>query len=243
MLVYKDMGLVSQVFDEAILESLVGHLAVGHCRYSTTGASVWANAQPTFRSTGAGGLALAHNGNLTNSADLVELAAKRAADADLAESPGDRSSTNDTGLITRLLATYPDRPLLDAAQAVCAELRGAFSLVFMDEDTLYAARDPQGIRPLVIGRLGAGWWWPARTPRWTSWVRSSFARWSRARWSRWTATAYAAAGSRPPSPKGCLFEFVYLSAPTPGSPVVRCTRPGSRSVAGWRATSPSRPTW
>ncbi len=213
VLVYKDMGLVSQVFDEAILESLVGHLAVGHCRYSTTGASVWANAQPTFRSTGAGGLALAHNGNLTNSADLVELAAKRAADADLAESPGDRSSTNDTGLITRLLATYPDRPLLEAAQAVCAELRGAFSLVFMDEDTLYAARDPQGIRPLVIGRLGAGWVVASENAA-LDIVGAQFVR----EVEPGEVVALDGDGVRSrrfaaAEPKGCLFEFVYLSRP------------------------------
>ena len=74
-MVFKDMGLVSQVFNEATLEPLGGgHLAIGHCRYSTTGASVWENAQPTFRSTATGGLALGHNGNLTNTLELRELA-------------------------------------------------------------------------------------------------------------------------------------------------------------------------
>ena len=69
--VYKDMGLVSQVFDETTLNTLTGHIAVGHCRYSTTGASHWANAQPTLGATAAGTVALAHNGNLTNSAELL----------------------------------------------------------------------------------------------------------------------------------------------------------------------------
>jgi amidophosphoribosyltransferase len=73
MVVYKDMGLVSQVFTESILETLEGHLAVGHCRYSTTGASKWENAQPTFRTTSQGHLALAHNGNLVNTAELAQM--------------------------------------------------------------------------------------------------------------------------------------------------------------------------
>ncbi|WP_430540428.1 class II glutamine amidotransferase, partial [Mycolicibacterium poriferae] len=75
--VFKDLGLVSQVFDEQTLSSLRGHLAVGHCRYSTTGATTWENAQPTFRTTAAGsGLALGHNGNLVNTAELREDVAK-----------------------------------------------------------------------------------------------------------------------------------------------------------------------
>ena len=71
ILVYKDMGLVSQVFDETTLESFQGHLAIGHARYSTTGASTWQNAQPTFRPTADGSIALGHNGNLINTHDLA----------------------------------------------------------------------------------------------------------------------------------------------------------------------------
>ena len=176
ILVYKDMGLVAQVFDESHLSSLRGHLAIGHTRYSTTGSSVWENAQPTFRSTAAGSVALGHNGNLTNTGDLLELVEKRAAES--GELPYDGAapsqdetrrwregvrghaamhSTTDTEIITALLASYPDRSLEQAALEVLPQLRGAFSLVFMDEETLYAARDPQGIRPLVLGRLERGW--------------------------------------------------------------------------------------
>ena len=75
IVVYKDMGLVAQVFDERVLSSLHGHIAVGHCRYSTSGSSVWENAQPTFRPTPAGGVALGHNGNLINTLELAALAA------------------------------------------------------------------------------------------------------------------------------------------------------------------------
>ena len=76
--VYKDMGLVSQVFNEATLESLHGHIAIGHARYSTTGASIWENAQPTFRATATGHLALGHNGNLTNTHELARRVRERA---------------------------------------------------------------------------------------------------------------------------------------------------------------------
>ena len=76
IVVYKEMGLVSQVFTENELATLTGDLAIGHCRYSTTGSSTWANAQPTLRATNHGTLALAHNGNLTNTGDLAELLAK-----------------------------------------------------------------------------------------------------------------------------------------------------------------------
>ena len=154
-----DMGLVSQVFNEAALESLRGaHLAIGHCRYSTTGGSVWKNAQPTFRSTATGGIALGHNGNLTNTLELRDWLAERD-DASESLVPGSllNDATTDTSLVTALLATFPGETIEQAALQVLPRLRGAFCLVFMDEETLYAARDPQGIRPLVLGRLERGW--------------------------------------------------------------------------------------
>ncbi|MDT4906390.1 MAG: amidophosphoribosyltransferase, partial [Pseudonocardiales bacterium] len=151
LLVYKDLGLVSQVFDEATLATLQGHIAVGHTRYSTTGSSTWENAQPSFRTTAAGtGIALGHNGNLVNTAEL----------ADEAYAAGIRSgmgATTDSELLTALLAARPDVSVEQAAIEVLPKLRGAFSLVFMDEHTLYAARDAQGVRPLVLGRLERGW--------------------------------------------------------------------------------------
>ena len=153
ILVYKDMGLVSQVFHESHLSSLCGHLAVGHTRYSTSGASVWENAQPTLGATATGTVALGHNGNLTNTDDLIALLERRRHPAGELR----RGNTTDTALITALLAGYPDRTLEATALEVLPLLRGAFSLVFMDETTLYAARDPQGIRPLVLGRLERGW--------------------------------------------------------------------------------------
>src|SRR5512147_2302555 len=151
ILVYKDMGLVSQVFDESSLSSLKGSIAVGHCRYSTTGGSTWENAQPTLGATADGTVALAHNGNLINSRELRDLVSERYGE----EAGGElaRGNTTDTALVTALLAGDPDHTLEATALEVLPELRGAFSLVFMDEGTLYGARDARGIRPLVLGRL------------------------------------------------------------------------------------------
>ncbi|RYJ00997.1 MAG: amidophosphoribosyltransferase, partial [Actinomycetales bacterium] len=134
ILVYKDMGLVSQVFDESTLDSLKGEIAIGHARYSTTGSSVWQNAQPTFRPTASGSVALGHNGNLTNTAELVELLDQRTA----GESRQHETATSDTAAMASLLASYRDRSVEEAALEVLPKVRGAFSLVFMDEHTLYA---------------------------------------------------------------------------------------------------------
>ena len=122
ILVYKDMGLVSQVFDESTLSSLVGHIAIGHCRYSTTGSSTWKNAQPTFRASHGGSIALGHNGNLINTHELkqmVEALPKEQDELDLHLRQAEESSTNDTGLVTALLAHHPDT----THRAACA--RGA----------------------------------------------------------------------------------------------------------------------
>ncbi|MDX6320207.1 MAG: amidophosphoribosyltransferase, partial [Propionibacteriaceae bacterium] len=214
IMVFKDMGLVSQVFDESTLNSLRGHLAIGHTRYSTTGASVWKNAQPTFRPTASGGLALAHNGNLTNTVELESWLGERDQPGD-SLTPGALSSeaTNDTSLITALMSTYPGLTMEQAAAEVLPHLKGAFSLVFMDEDTLYAARDPQGIRPLVLGRLERGWVVASETAA-LDIVGASFIR----EVEPGELIAIDASGLRTrhfakPEPKGCLFEFVYLARP------------------------------
>jgi amidophosphoribosyltransferase len=214
ILVYKDMGLVSQVFDESTLNSLRGHLAVGHARYSTTGASSWENAQPTLRATATGSVALAHNGNLTNTRDMADRVAERALESGELDLPRSRDlTTTDTGVMTSLLASYPDRSLESAAVEVLRDLRGAFSVVFMDQGTLYAARDPQGIRPLVLGRLERGWVVASETAALdivgASYVRSI---------EPGELVAIDEHGLRSQrfaeaAPKGCLFEFVYLARP------------------------------
>src|SRR5262245_31564074 len=152
IVVFKDLGLVSQVFDEQVLVSLQGHIAVGHCRYSTTGSTAWENAQPTFRTTATGsGLSLGHNGNLTKRAVLRDRAKKLG----IAMNNG---ATSDSDLLTGLLAAAAaDQGIEQAAMELLPEVQGAYCLVFADETTLYAARDPHGVRPLVLGRLERGW--------------------------------------------------------------------------------------
>jgi len=206
------MGLVSQVFDEATLESLKGEIAIGHARYSTTGSSVWHNAQPTFRPTAAGSVALGHNGNLTNTAELADLLAARDAEAGRGAAKGE-TATSDTAVMASLLASYPDRSVEEAALEVLPQLRGAFSLVFMDEGTLYAARDPQGIRPLVLGRLERGWVVASETAA-LDIVGASFIR----EIQPGEFVAIDENGLRTErfakaEPKGCIFEYVYLARP------------------------------
>jgi amidophosphoribosyltransferase len=210
--VYKNLGLVAQVFDESILNSLPGHLAVGHTRYSTTGACTWENAQPSYRETAAGAdLALGHNGNLTNTARL-------AAQVLAAGSGGLRSApaaSTDSDLITALIAARatPDLPLEEAALTVLAELEGAFSLVFADEATLYAARDRHGVRPLVIGRLARGFVVASETAA-LDIVGAAYVR--EVEPGELIAVDSAGLRSRQfaaPARAGCLFEYVYLARP------------------------------
>ena len=211
ILVNKDMGLVSQVFDERALASLTGYLAVGHCRYSTTGGSTWENAQPTLGDTAGGTVALGHNGNLINSVELRELVAERYPDLDRGELA--RGNTTDTALITALLAGDPDRTLEATALEVLPHLRGAFCLVFMDEETLYAARDPHGIHPLVLGRLDRGWVVASETAA-LDIVGASLVR----EIEPGELLVIDADGPRsrrfaPATPTGCIFEYVYLARP------------------------------
>ncbi len=217
ILVYKDMGLVSQVFDERSLASLRGHVAVGHCRYSTTGGSTWENAQPTLGGHDRSTVALAHNGNLTNSAELRELVdVATATDGTWRGTQrGElgRGNTTDTALVTALLAADPDRSLEAAALDVLPRLQGAFCFVFMDETTLYAARDPHGIRPLVLGRLERGWVVASETAA-LDIVGASMIR----EVEPGELIAIDEDGLRSQrfaeaTPKGCVFEYVYLARP------------------------------
>ena len=145
--VLRDMGLVTQVFDEQKLRGLQGELALGHTRYSTTGSTQWENAQPLLHHGRARTVALGHNGNLTNAAALRE---------ELAADGVPLSSTSDSEVIAALLAGV-DGPLEDAAAAAMRRLEGAFSVVALSEGKLLAFRDPHGFRPLSIGRLGDDW--------------------------------------------------------------------------------------
>jgi amidophosphoribosyltransferase len=145
LLVYKELGLVSQVFNEATLTTLQGDLGIGHNRYSTTGSTTWENAQPAFKTDGIRSLALGHNGNLVNTLELAERAGRAG------------GATTDSDLVATLLARFGDGDLEAAALDVLPTLEGAFSFVMMNERSVFAARDPFGLRPLSIGRLTNGY--------------------------------------------------------------------------------------
>jgi amidophosphoribosyltransferase len=152
LLVYKELGLVSQVFNEATLATLQGDLGIGHTRYSTTGSTTWENAQPAFKTDGTHSIALGHNGNLVNTADLAERAGRQ------------HGATSDTDLVATILSSAMNGGgLEEAAIKVLPELSGAFCFVMMDERTVFAARDPHGFRPLAIGKLPNGFCFASET--------------------------------------------------------------------------------
>jgi amidophosphoribosyltransferase len=209
------MGLVSQVFDESTLESLKGHIAVGHSRYSTTGASTWHNAQPTFHPTLDGSIALAHNGNLINTAELARMV------EDLGELEGElelqvklpTETTNDTGIVTSLLAHHAGQTVEARALELLPLVRGAFSFVWMNEHTLYAARDPQGIRPLVLGRLDRGWVVASEDSALATVGASVVREVEPGELLVINQDGLRSHRFAPAEPKGCVFEYVYLARP------------------------------
>jgi amidophosphoribosyltransferase len=216
VMVVKDMGLVTNVFNEYKLAGLEGHVAIGHTRYSTTGTSTWHNAQPVYRVTSRHPerprpveFALGHNGNLTNTALLASEAGML---------PGTVSSDSDVigELLVRHLDARPGHDLVDALNQVLPALAGAFSLVLMDRDRLIAVRDPHGYRPLCLGKLDSGWVVASETPA-LDIVGAHFVREidpgemlvidddGTSSQYPWPATAI--------EPRLCLFEFVYLARP------------------------------
>lgn len=201
ILVYRDLGLVSQVFNEGTLGTLQGTLGIGHTRYSTTGSTTWDNAQPSFKTDGERGLALGHNGNLVNTGDLAERVGRRSA------------ATTDSDLVATLLSREIGDGLEEAALRVLPGLRGAFSFVLMDERTVFGARDPYGLRPLAIGRLADGGFVLASETAALDIVGASYVREVEPgelvmiddRGLR------SARFAESPRPALCLFEFVYLA--------------------------------
>ncbi|QXC63555.1 amidophosphoribosyltransferase [Aquihabitans sp. G128] len=219
--VVKDMGLVSHVFDERTLAPLTGHLAIGHTRYSTTGSSTWRNAQPVYRGVGETQFALGHNGNLVNTAELAEEAGML---------PGTVASDSD--LVAELVAheleradqhdeVDPDAAVgasLDAAVAkVLPRLQGAFSLTIMDEHRVIGVRDPNGFRPLCLGRLDDGGWVLASESPALDVVGAHFVREvDPGEMVIIDETGVRSVMPFPPErldPKLCVFEFVYFARP------------------------------
>jgi len=140
----RDLGLVSQVFDEPKLQALGGQSAIGHVRYSTTGSSAWENSQPIHRSDRRE-LALAHNGNLINALELH---------LGLRDRGVRFSSTSDSEIIAALLSMHEAEEIEDVVEDVLPQLEGAFSTVILTTDKVVAFRDPAGLRPLAIGQIG-----------------------------------------------------------------------------------------
>jgi amidophosphoribosyltransferase len=145
--VVRELGLVASVFDEHTLLSLTGERAIGHVRYSTTGANKWDNAQPVARAHDRGLVALGHNGNLTNTDALRD---------ELAAGAVELSATTDSELIAAVLSAE-EGTLAEAAKRAMRRLVGAYSVVVTTETETVAFRDPHGVRPLALGRIGDGW--------------------------------------------------------------------------------------
>ena len=211
--VQKDMGLVAHVFDDIKLATLKGHLGIGHTRYSTTGSSTWRNAQPVFRATAEAEFALGHNGNLVNTEALA---------TEQGMLPG--TVTSDTDLVAEMLATEiavagprsDERELEHALMKVLPRLEGAFSFVLMDEGHVIGVRDPNGFRPLCIGKLDHGWVLASETPA-LDVVGAHFVReLEPGEMVVIDATGYRSVRpfeSNRIDPKLCLFEFVYFARP------------------------------
>ncbi len=210
--VVKDNGLVSHVFAETTLRALAGSLVIGHTRYSTSGSANWTAAQPVFRSAGASGFALAHNGNLTNTTAL-------------AEGVGIEYTTmlSDSDLVAELLAREVNvgAALDEALGVVLAKVEGAFSMVILEANQVHAVRDPYGFRPLCLGRLGTadapeGWIVASESPA-LDVVGATFVR-EIAPGEMVTITQDGVTSQQLLEPavgkqKLCIFEFVYFARP------------------------------
>lgn len=210
--VVKDNGLVSHVFAETTLRALAGSLVIGHTRYSTSGSANWTAAQPVFRSAGASGFALAHNGNLTNTTAL-------------AEGVGIEYTTmlSDSDLVAELLAREVNvgASLDDALGVVLAKVEGAFSMVILEANQVHAVRDPYGFRPLCLGRLGTpdapeGWIVASESPA-LDVVGATFVR-EISPGEMVTITKDGVTSQQLLEPaigkqKLCIFEFVYFARP------------------------------
>ena len=206
--IVRDMGLVSNVFDDRALAALPGRAAIGHVRYSTTGSSTWRNAQPVYRDVDRHQFALAHNGNVTNTEALAD---------DAGMLPG--IVTSDSDLMAELLAqrmTVTGADVVEALRAVLPMLEGAYSLALIDDERIIGARDPDGFRPLCLGRLPSGWVLASETPA-LDIVGAEFVR----ELEPGEIVVIDADGPRSIGPFPderirphlCLFEFVYFARP------------------------------
>ena len=247
--VSKDMGLVTQVFDERRLAPLEGHLAIGHVRYSTTGSSSWRNAQPVYRSVGDAGFALGHNGNLTNTSSSPSASACCPACC-----PGDSAldSTTDSALVAELIAArvrhqgaFRRRDLeLALLAGAAAASTGGFSFVMMDEAHLIGVRDPHGFWPLVLGRVESGWVLASETAA-LDIVGAHFVREVEPGEMIVidASGVHDASASPRPTPSSACSSSSTSPVPTRCSTATACTRRASAWARNSPARRRSRPTW
>ena len=203
---HKDMGLVAQVFDEAKLAPLQGDFAIGHTRYSTTGSSKISNAQPFTIESYLGPLALAHNGNLTNAAELRLELLKRGAGL---------TSTSDSEVATLLLLAPEGPTWKERIEHFMDIAEGAYCITLLTRDALYAVRDPLGLRPLCLGKLGASGWVVASESCALHTIGAEFVR----EIEPGEALRIDGQGARTilrrpaAKPALCLFEYIYFARP------------------------------
>jgi amidophosphoribosyltransferase len=201
----RDLGLVTQVFDEQKLHGLRGQVAIGHTRYSTTGSSQWSNAQPLVQHGSVRTVALGHNGNLVNATALRD---------EMSESGVTLRATSDSEVIAALIAN-DEAPLLEAVANSMQRLEGAYSIVALSEGKLVAFRDPHGFRPLVLGRIHDDWVVASETCA-LDLVGADFVREvERGEAVLVDETGLHSVQAVEPSSAGalCIFEFFYLARP------------------------------
>lgn len=217
---HKDMGLVSQIFNEANLRHLQGHLAIGHNRYSTTGSQHVRNAQPYLIETMDGPLGVAHNGNLTNSLELRQLLLQRGVGL---------SSTSDTEMMTQILAApievWEKEGLIIESEdgdrwisrirAMMQIVDGAYSIAILTRDAIYAVRDPHGLRPLSLGKLAEGYVIASETCALSTIGADYLGYVQPGDIVRLDASGMTTFQGLPPKPKRslCVFEYVYFARP------------------------------
>ncbi|MHB8926163.1 MAG: amidophosphoribosyltransferase [Bacillota bacterium] len=203
--IHKGMGLVSEVFDDSDLAQLHGNLAIGHVRYSTTGSSLIGNAQPLLVRYREGMMALAHNGNLVNAGRLRE---------QLEDGGSIFQTSVDTEVIAHLIARMGNNGLESAIAASLMLVRGGYALIFMTERQIIGVRDPNGIRPLALGRLGEAWVLASESCAFDT-IGGEFVR--EVAPGEMIVLDEDGLRSRLILPKGrpalCAFEFIYLARP------------------------------
>lgn len=206
LVIEKDLGLVTQVFDEARMEQLRipgANLGIGHTRYSTTGSNLRFNAQPLNVRSSKGILAIAHNGNFVNAMEIR---------TQLLEHGAVFQTTNDTEVMINLIARYAKLNLVEATARAMKELKGGFAVVLMDRHTVLALRDGNGVRPLVIGQLPNGGWVFASEPPALTLVGAELVRDVEPGELVWVESGeLRSVQVLEPSPTPCAFEWIYFA--------------------------------